>query len=197
MPNVYHATTRRETALAPADHDPKDDEIVRRAQAGNREAFAELIRRFERPALAIAFAVLADGEAAGDAVQDGFMRAWQKLAELRQPDRFGAWLGGIVRNLAHDEQRRCRRELRVRVEASLVAGRGGEPDPATECSRKENDERLALCLAELDELSRAAVTLRYYEGLSSKQIGKLLDLSPAAVDMRLLRARQFLKERLA
>jgi RNA polymerase sigma-70 factor (ECF subfamily) len=180
MPTVYHATARRETALERADHERPDDEIVRRAQAGDREAFAELIRRFERPALAIAFALLADGDAAGDAVQDGFVRAWRKLAELRQPERFGAWLFGIVRNLARDEQRRCRREA----------------DPAAECSRKENDERLAAALAHLDELSRAAVTLRYYEGLSSKKIGEILDLSAAAVDMRLLRAKQLLRERL-
>jgi RNA polymerase sigma factor (sigma-70 family) len=141
--------------------------------------------------------VLADGETAGDAVQDAFVRAWQKLAELRRPERFGAWLCGIVRNLARDERRRCRRELRVRVEVSSVAQLGCEPDPAAECSRKESDQRLAAALAQLDELSRAAVTLRYYEGVSSKEIGKLLDLSAAAVDMRLLRARQFLRERLA
>ncbi|HEV3004760.1 MAG TPA: sigma-70 family RNA polymerase sigma factor [Pirellulales bacterium] len=196
MPTVYHATARRETALERADHERPDDEIVRRAQAGDREAFAELIRRFERPALAIAFALLADGDAAGDAVQDGFVRAWRKLAELRQPERFGAWLFGIVRNLARDEQRRCRRELRVREQAALLAVRGGEADPAAECSRKENDERLAAALAHLDELSRAAVTLRYYEGLSSKKIGEILDLSAAAVDMRLLRAKQLLRERL-
>ncbi|HEV3024181.1 MAG TPA: sigma-70 family RNA polymerase sigma factor [Pirellulales bacterium] len=196
MPTVYDATTQRETALERADHERPDDEIVRRAQAGDRDAFAELIRRFERPALAIAFAVLADGDAAGDAVQDGFVRAWRRLAELRQPERFGAWLCGIVRNLARDEQRRCRRELRVREQAALLAVRGGEADPAAECSRRENDERLAAALAHLDELSRAAVTLRYYEGLSSKKIGEILDLSAAAVDMRLLRARQFLRERL-
>src|SRR5436309_747359 len=98
MASVYDATTQRETALEPADHEPWDEDIVRRAKAGSHEAFAELIRRFERPALAIAFAVLADGEAAGDAVQDAFLRAWQKLDELRQPERFGAWLAGIVRN---------------------------------------------------------------------------------------------------
>ncbi|HVC97649.1 MAG TPA: sigma-70 family RNA polymerase sigma factor [Pirellulales bacterium] len=196
MPSVYHPATRRETALEPAVDEPSDDELVRRVQAGDREAFAELIRRFERPALAVAFAVLADGEAAGDAVQGAFVRAWQKLADLRRPERFGAWLCGIVRNMARDEKRRCRRELRVRAEVSAVAGRGGEPDPAAECSRKENDQQLAAALAQLDELSRTAVTLRYYEGLSSKDIGGLLELSPAAVDMRLLRARQFLKERL-
>jgi RNA polymerase sigma-70 factor (ECF subfamily) len=196
MPTVYDATTQRETALEPADHEPRDDELARRAQAGDREAFAELIRRFERPALAIAFAVLADGEAAGDAVQDGFVRAWRKLAELRQPERFGAWLCGIVRNVARDEQRRCRRELRVREQAALLTVRVGDSDPVDECSRREYDERLASALAQLDELSRTAVTLRYYEGLSSKTIGELLDLTPAAVDMRLLRARQFLRERL-
>ena len=48
----------------------------------------------------------------------------------------------------------------------------------------------------LDEVSRSAVVLRYYDGLSSKQIGELLDLAPAAIDMRLTRARRVLRDRL-
>jgi RNA polymerase sigma factor (sigma-70 family) len=49
----------------------------------------------------------------------------------------------------------------------------------------------------LDETTRMAVTLRYYEGMSAKEIGELLDMSPPAVDMRLSRARSVLREKLA
>lgn len=171
-------------------------DIVRRAQAGNREAFADLMGRCERTALGVAFAALADADLAGDVVQEAFVRAWQRLGELREPECFAGWLCGIVRNLAHDVRRRDRRECRVREAVTLGSAGGEIADPAMEFERKEADERLAAALATLDELSRTAVVLRYYEGLSSKQIGSLLDLAPAAVDMRLMRARRHLRRRL-
>ena len=55
-------------------------------------------------------------------------------------------------------------------------------------------DRIAAALQQLDDLSRSAIVLRYYENLSSREIGQLIGLSPAAVDMRLMRARQQLKE---
>jgi RNA polymerase sigma-70 factor (ECF subfamily) len=63
-------------------------------------------------------------------------------------------------------------------------------------SRRERHDMIAAALDTLDEVSRSAVVLRYYDGLSSKQIGELLDLAPAAVDMRLTRARRVLRDRL-
>ena len=59
-------------------------------------------------ALSVAYAALGDPHAAGDAVQDGFAKAWQKLPGLNDPARFGTWLCGIVRNGAIDQRRRAR-----------------------------------------------------------------------------------------
>lgn len=173
------------------------DETVRNAQRGDADAFAELIARFERTALAVAYGVLADGDAAGDVVQDAFVRAWQRLGELREPERFGPWLCSMVRNLAHDAQRRARRESRVRaaVSSTVQVDRGG--DPSVQVEQRERDERITAALESLDELSRAAVVMRYYDGMSSKQIAPLLGLTPAAVDMRLMRARHRLRRELA
>lgn len=197
---------RSETIL-----DAAVEAIVRRAQEGDREAFAELIRRHERIALSLAYAVLADGDAAGDVSQDAFLRAWQRLAELRQPERFAPWLCGIVRNMARDALRRGRREQIAQSRAAQShagqshagqdrAGQTGRrrppADPALELERQETSDQIAAALHELDEETRMAVILRYYDGLGSKQIGEVLELSAAAVDMRLMRARQFLRVRL-
>jgi RNA polymerase sigma-70 factor (ECF subfamily) len=62
--------------------------------------------------------------------------------------------------------------------------------------RRELGERVAAALRDLDETTRTAVVLRYYENLSSREIGELIGLSPAAVDMRLMRGRAALKEKL-
>jgi RNA polymerase sigma factor (sigma-70 family) len=185
--------------------EPSWEEVVRRAQRRDASAFARLIGRHERAALSVAFGVLGDSTSSGDAVQEGFVKAWERLADLKEPGRFGPWLCGIVRNLAIDQLRRSRNEPRPGSQTPAVKdvredarhpGQGYCPDPSEELTRRERHDAIAAALDTLDEVSRSAVVLRYYDGLSSKQIGDLLDLAPAAVDMRLTRARRVLRDRL-
>ena len=126
--------------------------------------------------------------------QDAFLRAWQRLDELQEPERFGAWLGRIVRNLALDA-RRSKRPMSSSdsTEFDLPAG----DDPSRQIEDGEMSERIQRALAMLDEQTRSAVVLRYYQDLSSRQIGEILEMSAAAVDMRLSRARTELRDRLA
>jgi len=183
--------------------------LVRRAQAKDPSAFTDLIRRYERTALSIAYAVLGDADRAGEVVQEAFVRAWERLADLNDPDRFGPWLCGVVRNLATDVRRRQR--LAPKAETDVLAARNGQSDegtggliaadplatdPLDELGRREQHRLVAEALDGLDEQTRTAVVMRYFEDRSSKEIGQLLGLSPAAVDMRLSRARQQLKQRL-
>jgi len=159
--------------------EPSVEELVERARLHDDGAFTALIGRFEGIALSIAYAHTRNAADAGDLVQEAFMRAWQRLDTLDDPSRFGHWLGRMVRNLAIDLRRRKRPmalDMSIDVEDKAPFVRQSE---------------------RLDEVSRACVTLRYYEGSSSKEIGELLDLTPAAVDMRLSRARTQLRERLA
>ena len=168
------------------------EELVERAKLHDSEAFAALIERFEGIALSIAYAQSHNAADARDLVQECFMRAWQRLDTLDDPSRFGHWLGRMVRNLAIDWRRRKRPgPLDMSIDVP------GGPQAAPPIERAEQKGKIDQALAALDEQSRACVTLRYYEGLSSKQIGELLDLTPAAVDMRLSRARTMLREKLA
>jgi RNA polymerase sigma factor (sigma-70 family) len=188
------------------------EEVVRRAQRKDAAAFAQLIGRHERAALSVAFGVLSDATASGDVVQEAFVRAWERLTDLKEPARFGPWLCGIVRNLAIDSLRRNRHEPRAGSESPALQdlrrddGHGGRrnqhgspgycPDPAEELSQRERQDAVSAALQTLDDISRSAVVLRYYDGLSSRQIGDLLGMAPAAVDMRLTRARRQLRDRL-
>jgi RNA polymerase sigma factor (sigma-70 family) len=165
------------------------EELVQRSLKRDTRAFAQLVGQYERCALAVAYALLGDAEAAGDVAQEAFWRAWQRLAELKEPARFAAWLCGIVRNLAIDHRRRQRQPPPVPMR--LVR------QPVEELLDAELGQQMDAALASLDETSRLVVVLRYYQGLSSKQIAPLLDLSAAAVDMRLSRAREALRARLA
>ena len=169
-------------------------DLVRRSRRGDRAAraaFAELIRRHERAVLAVAYAITTDAAAAGDVAQETFLRAWQELGGLEDAERFGAWLCGIARNRATDARRARQRRPTNEMPADAA---DESPGPAAEAERRETADRLDAALRRLDDVSRCAVALRYYDGLSSADIAALLDLTPAAVDMRLARARQTLRE---
>ena len=170
--------------------------VVEMAQRKDAQAFAVLIRAYERIALSVSFGLLGDPVAAGDVTQDAFIRAWERLADLREPERFGPWLCGIVRNLSLDRIRRRRPTERLEAAHSPADCQRWTHDPLDEIDRREQHAQVAAAIAALDETTRPVVVLRYYEGLSSKQIGKLLEVSPAAVDMRLSRARKQLKSML-
>jgi RNA polymerase sigma factor (sigma-70 family) len=168
--------------------------LVGRSAAGDRAAFAQLIQFHERTALAIAYGTVGCAATAADVVQEAFLRAWQRLGELDEPARFAGWFGRIVRNLAVDALRR-RPRAEVAVESEQLAAVPSAPG-ADRLEKDETRRQVSAALAELDEVTRMTVTLRYYQNLSSRQIGELVGLSPAAVDMRLSRARSQLRDRL-
>ena len=167
-------------------------ELVFRARRRDAEAFAALIERFEGAALSVAYGVLRNSERAGDAVQEAFLRAWQELPGLKEGAKFGGWLVQIVRHAAIDQRRKIRPTL---AEFPDLAGDGGSPAALAEAVERERRVKAALDM--LDETTREAMMLRYYEGLPTRDIAELLGMNPAAVDMRLSRGRGVLKERLA
>lgn len=170
-------------------------ELVGRARRRDAAAFGRLIESHERSALAVALAILGDPSAAGDAVQEAFLKMWQRLPELKEPERFSGWCTQVVRNAALDARRR-RRPATGRQDVHAAELPPFAHDPAAGLERAESRDRLDAALAELDELTRTIVVLRYYDGLNSQRIGEMLDLSPAAVDMRLCRARNELRQKL-
>lgn len=168
-------------------------DLVERARQQDADAFAILVRRFERVVLSVAFDVTGDAHAANDIAQDAFIRAWERLGELREPARFGTWLCGIVRNLAIDRLRRKRRLEPLTCDTLGAHHDRWTHDPVHEACSRESTALIADAIHDLDEVGRKAVTLRYYEDLPSKEIGTELGISADAVDMRLIRARRRLR----
>jgi RNA polymerase sigma-70 factor (ECF subfamily) len=172
------------------------NDLVNQSRAGDAAAFEELIRRYERLALSVAYGVLHDVHLCGDVVQEAFLKAWRRLDALSRGARFAPWLCGIVRNLCVDLKRRKRIAVCGLEEAHGQADVQAE-EPAEQMSRSELARQISAALATLDDATRSCIVLRYYDNRSSKEIGELLGVSPAAVDMRLMRGRQTLKESLA
>ena len=89
---------------------PSDAELVRQALAGDREAFGQLYDRHARQVRAVVAAVSGDWSDVEDMTQECFLRAYRKLATLRDPERVGPWLAGFARQVARERRRTLRRD---------------------------------------------------------------------------------------
>jgi RNA polymerase sigma-70 factor (ECF subfamily) len=171
---------------------------VQAAQSGDEAAFARLVRRRQGLVVALLAARVRGRNDVEDLAQEVFLRAWRRIADLREPGKFPGWLARIAVNAALDHRRRV-----------AVRPRGGsldEPDAAEPVAGGPSVEHPALvaeefarvleALGTLDPRSQAAVVLRFREGLPVKEIAARLGDSPPAVAMRLTRALRALRERL-
>jgi len=94
--------------------EPSDADLVEAAQQGRLDRFGILYERYHNPIVALAYAQLGDKHMAEDATQEVFAIACRDLRSLRERARFGAWLGGICRNI-------CQQMLRIETQAALLS----------------------------------------------------------------------------
>ncbi len=164
--------------------------LVLSAQQGSRDAFAELVRRHQVRAFAIARAVTLTREDAEDAVQEGFLHAYRALARFRPDQPFGAWLGRIVANAALDIGRRRKVRDADQLHESLAAP---FHDPA---EQDELRRRLLTGLAALPERQRAVIVMHDVEGFTHGEIGELLGMPEGTSRSDLHHARAALRRML-
>jgi RNA polymerase sigma factor (sigma-70 family) len=178
-----------------------DADLVAAARRGDRTAAARLVER-HRPALLIACRhVVGEPALAEDAAQEALLQALTRLGELRDPDRFGAWLRGIGLNTCRYWLRQGARQ-RWSWEALREAGQLDQPDdarndPASVVERLDDVAAVRDALAALSGGQRAAVVLCYLAGLPLARAAAILGVDTGAVKARLHKARRTLKEWLA
>ena len=173
--------------------------LIQRIVAGDREAYAELVRAHQARMLRLCTALLGDSTLAEDAAQDVFFKAYQALSSFRGQSAFSTWLYRIASNHCLDLLRKRRRERAESLDALIDTS--GEPlhqwlatpqDPTTTLANTELAQR---ALAQLSPEYRLILTLREVEGLSYQELAETLRCSLDAVKARLRRARQELLER--
>jgi RNA polymerase sigma-70 factor (ECF subfamily) len=162
-------------------------ELVRRARAGDREAFGALVGQHQRTALRTAFAVCGTEGEAEDVTQEAFVKAFRALQRFREGEPLRPWLMRIVANEAKNRRRsRGRRErLAVRAAAMAPGAPGSTEDLALGAIKAA---QLRAALARLDERDRAVIALRYFGGLSEAETASALDVPVGTVKSRLSRA---------
>ena len=179
----------------------QDGAIVERVLAGDRDAFGILIDRHRDGATRLAMRILRSRADAEDVVQEALLHAFLDLAELRDHDRFVAWLLGIVVNLAKTRLR-MRREVPVEDWSGGRAIRGFvwmdvEPSPDVRQEARELHDLVWSALAELPAEQQETVQLHYVDGLRMWEIAALVGVPAGTVKARLHRARGRLRRALA
>jgi RNA polymerase sigma-70 factor (ECF subfamily) len=163
--------------------------VVRRILDGDAEAFRILVERYRVAFERYAVAFVGDPDAAADAMQEAFIRAYEALATCRDPDRFGAWFFRILQNQCRTARGRTRAMDDVgRVEIAST----DRADGATE--RAELAAILEAALASLTAEQREAFVMKHVEGRSYEEMAGLLGVGAEALKMRVHRARDALKE---
>ncbi len=173
------------------------DTIVLRAAdvssspAARREAFGELVIRFQDMAFACAFAVLGDVYLAQDTAQEAFVVAWQKLSQLREPAAFPGWFKRIVLTQCN-RLTRCKRLQMVPLESDVKAPTL-DPGPHVAAERNDLFAKVLQAISALPEKERLVTTLFYINGYTQADIGDFLEVPVSTVNKRLYSARQRLK----
>ena len=168
---------------------------MRRAQAGDADAFAGLVARHRRFVYNLALRALSSPQDAEDAAQEAFVRAWIALPGFRRQARFRTWLYRIVTNLCYNRLPRLRREMRALGEQAADRLLDDD-DPAAEIAAEEQRAFLHRQIEALPESYRVLIVLRYQEQLSYEEIAGVVSLPLGTVKTGLHRAKARLKRSL-
>lgn len=180
-----------------------DAELVLLARAGNRDAYGELIRRYQRSICGLACLLVGDRFEAEDLTQEAFLRAWRNLDLLGDPQKFAPWLRRIVFGVSIDWLRAFRPDLYRSASAEAEAELSRQSAPAEAASgvkrleALELRERIWAAVARLPPRYRLPLTLFHLDGLSHARVAAALGVSESTARSLVTRARQKLQPMLA
>lgn len=167
----------------------RDGALVARARGGDASAFDALVRAYMEQAYRVAYRVVGHREDAEDLVQEAFLAAYQYLESFEIGRPFGPWLMRIVLNRGANLRRsRARRSTEPETEGVSEA-----PSALDESERHDMGRILHDALGTLSERQRLIVTMFDVDGLTSAEIGEMLELAPGTVRWHLHEARRHLR----
>ncbi|RKU22779.1 hypothetical protein C6499_19455 [Candidatus Poribacteria bacterium] len=176
-----------------------DVALVQRILAGDEDAFAMLIEKYQRQVHAFVFRKVGDFQTAEDITQETFLRVHQRLATLNDPAKFSGWLYAIANHLCIAWYRKNRlqtealQEIHISEIETEAYSRYIAREHAKTTAEVQHDLVKSL-LTKLKERDREVITLHYFEEMTSSEIGEFLGVSENTIKSRLHRARQRLKQ---
>ena len=175
--------------------DDADRALVERFRNGDREAFTDLMVRYQRPIYNAAFWVLRNVEDAQDVAQSVFLRVAERLDEYDGQYKFFSWIYRIAVNESLNLLRRHGREEALDDDVDIPDAEGTNPE--SQVSNAQLAQRIRSALMGLSTNDRVVLTLRHFSECSYQEIAQILDLDEKTVKSRLFEARHRLRALLA
>ena len=175
---------------------PSDAELVIQTIQGNYEAFSKLVARYHSKIYALLLPIVQVPEDAEDLTQDTFAQAYCCLKQLREPDKFPAWLCRIARNLGYQHVAHKQKVNTVALEEYTTQKLSTAPSAEDILLRKERIATVQSAIAKLPPLDKRLLEGFYFDGKSYKELSHSHGLSFRAIANRLYKARQFLIEKI-
>lgn len=177
---------------------PNSDDVslVAASVAGNKDAFAQIVGRYQALICSLAYSATGNLSQSEDLAQETFVTAWKQLGHLREPERLRSWLCGIARNLSNSAVRQRAREPLHGAETMETMDESPAVDllPAEQAISNEEQAILWRSLEKIPETYREPLILFYREHQSIERVAAELELSEDAVKQRLSRGRKLLSE---
>lgn len=181
-----------------------DLEIVQLCQIGDKVAFQELVKRFQKSVFALLYQLAPEWRDLNDLAQEAFIRVYRGIHNLRNPKIFKSWLNQIVLNLFYDELRKRPRRLKTISMDQTFEDDSGESEFIREVKdnklkpdeiivNNETKEAIKTAMAQLPEQFRTAIVLRELQGLQYEEIAEILGCALGTVKSRIWRARERLQ----
>jgi len=178
---------------------PDDLELIRRSKRGERAAFGQLVRRYQKRIYALCFRLGGSHDIADDLTQEAFIKAYEAIESFDENYPFYSWISRIATNNAINFIKRQKRQVGGEEGETILNTQpttGSGSNPETAISQKEIAARFQAAIDNLAEEFRVVFVLRMHEELSYEEIAARLKLNPGTVMSRLHRARQKLVEEL-
>ena len=176
-----------------------DVAIIRRVLAGDETAFVELVNKYQKPVHALAWRKVGDFHIAEDITQDAFLKVYQRLSTLKDPNQFSGWLYVITANLCATwlRKKRIQTQPLEGTDATMIqedAYSRHLVEERTKTAAESQREVVKKLLAKLKESERTVMTLHYLGEMKVEEISRFLGVSVSTIKSRLRRARNRLKE---
>jgi RNA polymerase sigma-70 factor (ECF subfamily) len=188
-------------------YDAEEAKLAVAAGKGDRKAFAELVKRYQKKIMKLGFRMLNHRQEAEDVVQETFLRVHSNLHRYDATQKFSTWIYRIATNLCIDRLRR--RKEQVSLDAELSDGTGesktqdvhstiasSQPSPESQMILSELQDQVQRAVQDLPDKYRMAIVLRYMQELSLQEIGEILEIPIATVKTRIHRGREVLRKKL-
>jgi RNA polymerase sigma-70 factor (ECF subfamily) len=173
-----------------------DHELIEQVRNGNRQAYTQLMRRYQSRVYWTARRIVGNHEDADDVAQETFVKAYTALGDFREDSSFFTWLYRIAVNLSLNAVRK--RQLVTYLRESEIINRffPASDNPERDLEFRETESMLERAVAGLPEKQRAVFVLRYYDNLPYEEISSILKTSVGGLKANYFHALRKVQERM-